>query len=977
MKVRIISIGVVLICAFTSIIQAQYPNYFQITTEEGLPSNEVYSLVEDAQGFIWLGCDAGLFKYDGIRFIPFKNKNLQSKSISGLTVSKSGRIYCYTFKGQLFFVENNKLVELKHPCNKISHLVCDENSKLWVNHFNGLSVFDEKKNEWISVSDFPYIEFKNTNNGCLDSEGTYWFIHSGGVTSIKNNHNVHYDFDFVKNGLLSGTFFLSINLKGEKWIISNVDGKIFQLTTENKFVPVEKNEIIDLLNNRKITNIIQQNQHETWICTYTGIIKCDFSSKKNTVLYPHLAVSNCITDAQGNTWVSTLQNGILRIPNLQNQIWNAQNFGLNHDLLNKINGNKTQIFFSSLDGYIGQVDCKTGKLTQVKCPIEGDIQQIYYDTDSDQLLYTINNVLYSFKNEQHTIVNKSVFPLKSMLKIDQEYFLATSFGCFSSTNLNDFELKKNLTSEWSRTLNWLPKSQSLWVGTNNGLLLFSKQKGKWDKKGSALDSVQIISSTIDSLTETLFRLTFNGELFSLDKNANLQLVSRLNEPIQGHQIVYFDNQIYVATNQGIWIWHLVNKTWSKINKNSGLASNNIQGIFIQPNFIWLATGNGLQKLPLSHASQVNSKATIYLKQVLINGEKTNAFDGIQMYHNQSLSFSLESTNYYSNDQFNYAYRITTIDTNWIVFPGTIEQIDILKLPSGPFEIEIKSIDVFGNDSKNVLILKGYVAPPFWQKWWFYVLIGSVVLFFSWLLFKFRISRIRVHQQLEIERIQLENKLRLTQQSALKAQMNPHFLFNVLNSIKGFIYENDKKNAVNYLNNFSELVRKVLTLSSLPTVRLTDEIEVLELYIHLEAMLLQGEFEFIKKIDSDLDTDNIEIPSLIIQPYIENAFKHGLRHKTGKKELQLNMYLDSLESDVLVVEIRDNGIGRKASQEINLTAATQHTSFATAANEKRIDLLNYKKSGIIGVTVVDLTLEENNITGTHVLLKIHLQNDTNK
>jgi hypothetical protein len=390
--------------------------------------------------------------------------------------------------------------------------------------------------------------------------------------------------------------------------------------------------------------------------------------------------------------------------------------------------------------------------------------------------------------------------------------------------------------------------------------------------------------------------------------------------------------------------------------------------------LWLTTGNGLQKIRKDNYL-TGKKSNIYLKQLLINGKVYKEYKNIQMDYKHAIAFQLESTNYTSNGNFKYAYRIKTIDTNWIYFPGSIEQIELLKLPSGPFEIEIKSIDVFGNDSENTILLKGNVHPPFWQKWWFFILIISFVLLISWMIFKRRIKIIRFHQRKEIEHLQLENELRLTQQAALKAQMNPHFLFNVLNSIKGYIYENDKKNAVNYLNNFSELVRKVLTLSSLATVKLKDEIEVLELYIKLEEMLLDGEFEFIKDISSSLDSESIEIPSLIIQPYIENAFKHGLRHKSGKKVLLIKIHLDQKE-DVLSVEITDNGIGRVASHELN-SHSKQHDSFATKANEKRIDLLNYKKSGIVGVSVIDLNQKEHNTVGTTVILKIHLQNGANK
>jgi LytS/YehU family sensor histidine kinase len=200
-------------------------------------------------------------------------------------------------------------------------------------------------------------------------------------------------------------------------------------------------------------------------------------------------------------------------------------------------------------------------------------------------------------------------------------------------------------------------------------------------------------------------------------------------------------------------------------------------------------------------------------------------------------------------------------------------------------------------------------------------------------------------------------------------MNPHFLFNVLNSIKGYIYENDKRNAAKYLSDFSSLVRKVLELSSVPTVSLESELEALRLYIDLEAMLLQSDFSYSVEIDDAVDVSGIRIPALLLQPYVENAFKHGLRHKAGEK--RLNIFIHLLEAEeLLLVEITDNGIGRKASAELNAENRGEHQSFATSAMEKRIELLNHERKDVVGVEIRD-NFEGNLPTGTTVIIRIHV------
>jgi LytS/YehU family sensor histidine kinase len=240
---------------------------------------------------------------------------------------------------------------------------------------------------------------------------------------------------------------------------------------------------------------------------------------------------------------------------------------------------------------------------------------------------------------------------------------------------------------------------------------------------------------------------------------------------------------------------------------------------------------------------------------------------------------------------------------------------------------------------------------------------------AYLIFRTRISKLRKKQLLVLKQLKLENELRLSQQNALKAQMNPHFLFNVLNSIKGYIYENDKKNAARYLNNFSSLVRKVLELSSLPVVNLVQELEALEIYIELEAMLLQSDFKYTIHLDENIDPSAIQFPALLLQPYVENAFKHGLRHKSGKQRLMIKVRMDDTD-ELLIIEITDNGIGREASAKLNAQNRSEHQSFATSAMIKRIELLNHEQKDLVGVEIRD-NFEGEDASGTTVIIQIHV------
>jgi ligand-binding sensor domain-containing protein len=947
---------------------AQYPFYFQITSEEGLPSNEVYSIIQDKKGFIWIGCDAGIYKYDGIRFIPYKSDKQQSKSLSGLCESESGRIYCYSFKGQVFYIENDSLFELTHSFEKISCIISDNQGNIWFNHPFGISQFIEKENKWINYSSKNWtnkIDVENfTFNSKLNKDGSFSFISSTGLVKYRHGKFELSEFNYEKHGLTAGNF-LNIETEKQSWLFSFKGGIVYK-NADGTFKKHESKKLTAALSNRKITNLIYL-QNKIWITTYSGLLIYNPENDVTEIYYPDLAISNCIIDREKNIWLTTLQNGILRIPDFEFLVWNKENSGLQHDKLYKITHFGDSIFFATVDGYVGILNTKTQEIKTYESEIKGDIQQLYFDNNTKTLYFTINNNLFFIENEKVKSVNNLFYPLKAMLHVNNEYFLCSSFGTHLYSSLNNTKHPILLTNEWSRNIHYNQKYQTLWIGTNNGLLAFNKLNNTWTQTATFLKKTQIISFYFSENEEQLFAITFKGEIYRVEKNT-ISKIAELPLNVQANQIRCVNNELICATNRGLWIYHLKNKTWRNISKADGLATDNIQQLCIVKKSIWLASGNGLQKIPLQNGN-ISVKGKLYIKNFLVNGKAIDILKPIKLNYNQSLSIQPQASAYKSNGQFKYAYRINLLDSSWSIFPGNTEQIDILKLPSGEITIELKLIDHKGVDSENSIVLSVSVNPPFWQKWWFYVLIALVVLSASYFIFRKRITLMQARQVKEIERINLENELRLTQQSALKAQMNPHFIFNVLNSIKGFIYENDKKNAASYLSNFADLIRKILELSNSPYVKLEQELEALELYIKLEAMLLHKDFSYSIQVDKNIDSSAIQIPALIIQPYVENAFKHGLRHKEGNKEL--NILLSKPNHNLLQIEIEDNGIGREAAEKINTANTKKHESFASTAIEKRINLLNHEKEGIIGVEFIDLKQENNLPAGTKVVLRITL------
>ncbi|HEY5823229.1 MAG TPA: histidine kinase, partial [Cyclobacteriaceae bacterium] len=206
--------------------------------------------------------------------------------------------------------------------------------------------------------------------------------------------------------------------------------------------------------------------------------------------------------------------------------------------------------------------------------------------------------------------------------------------------------------------------------------------------------------------------------------------------------------------------------------------------------------------------------------------------------------------------------------------------------------------------------------------------------------------------------QKENELNALQKQigdlklmALRAAMNPHFIFNTLNSIQYYIMENDQRNAVDYLSTFSKLIRGILNNSVNSKIKLIDELEMLNHYVRLEQMRFEGKFDFLLEVDPEIDTQNIELPSMLIQPYVENAIIHGLCNKIMKGTLRIRVY--ETEQNI-VFEIEDNGIGRQASRKLHEQNLHRHKSFGTVITEERLKLINAQRN--VCYEIIDLEIE---------------------
>jgi tetratricopeptide (TPR) repeat protein len=213
----------------------------------------------------------------------------------------------------------------------------------------------------------------------------------------------------------------------------------------------------------------------------------------------------------------------------------------------------------------------------------------------------------------------------------------------------------------------------------------------------------------------------------------------------------------------------------------------------------------------------------------------------------------------------------------------------------------------------------------------------------------------------------EKKVLSLEQNMLRSQMNPHFLFNSLNSIKLYIINNDKKNAVHYLNKFSKLVRRILEGSSLKEISLSEELETAELYLNIENIRFSEEIKFKIDVAKDIDAEQVKIPSLVLQPFLENAIWHGLSSKEGEKRIWLNVY--NYDSYHIAIDIIDNGVGRNASEKIKENRVLKRKSVGIDITTERLANFSKDYQNDFEVAIEDLMADSGEASGTKIILKI--------
>lgn len=970
---------------YAQITQQQY-GFKQISVGNGLSNRIVNGFCQDDNHFIWIATDDGLNKLNGNKVIQFykTNKSVYSNKIQKLIKLKNNKIFVSTNSGCSILNCNTETFEaIVDTTNKLQFEYipsCFEaNNFLWI--YGSTGVFKIKNSRVVSYNPYRFTKeqlitkggtvnrffdviycnqrlFTNMGRLLIELDTATMQPINNYIIGLKNHEGVT-QMQYVNNCLWLSTWgngLIQFNLTSKKQTYHPILNDIaFSVTAQNDTLYVSNQtgytvfntntfEQKDVLINNEVHNIFFDAKRTFWLSTSNGVFyKEKLDALINTYSIQNI-LGNRISDNKGlPISVSYTKNNLfigLQYANglcVLNKDFNKEKY-IPSIAPNTSNTGYKDIKYVLQDGDTYWITCNSGlvlcdksfKLIAKYLPINDDyvlgtptaFNQIVQLSKDELLIGSFTGVLV-FNTNTRTFAKVFAAKKDGSFKVLQSFTthieLKDKHTVFIATEKGVFELNLTLNS-----------IKAISVSVNNlrfNDVLYYKQNLYLATDGSFLKHDLITNKTTE---------------FAREQGLSSSVIYAL-------QLDTLHNGIWLATANGINFFNFNSQQFDVVNTADGLVDNNIEGCFsLIENKLYVGNINAISVIKTNFITQKNINKKIYINNVKVND--INCFNKLFIeVPNENAIVEINvgmPLMYLRNDGFLY-YKINNKWSQQL----TDNTINFQNLSNGTYDIYFanKPIDSF---ISSHITLK--VIPPFYKKIWFIALIAIALIALFYFIITARVKKIK----LAIEtKNNINNQLTTLKETAFRSQMNPHFLFNTLNAINSFIIENKTEKASDYLVMFSKLMRKILENSKHKTISLEQEFESLKLYIELENARLENSFDYTFTIDKTIDTFGIEVPPLIIQPYVENAIWHGLRNKMIAGNIWVNAVMKT--SNTLLIQVVDDGIGMDAARKLKQQQTT-HKSFGLDITQARIKLMNNSNSISISDRLID-----NEIAGTIV------------
>ncbi|WP_343631428.1 histidine kinase [Fluviicola sp.] len=927
-------------------------NYDHFGIKNGLPSSETYQVHQDKSGLLWILTDRGVVRYDGFQFKTYTTENglcdnVNFRMVEGL----DGGIWFIGFNGLLSVYKKGEMKPYRYNPKIQKSLKSYKSGNIMI-HVNrdGSIIYNSSGRTTVKISKKGRV-----TNLMKETVDAGYLMDYGGQLLLQKTITTN---DFKKVFLIRGkkkiflgkiVFNQTLRAKKHKQHYFVIAGSKAYLHDGYQFRLISGNQ--------SVIGLDTDDQY-LYIGFYkNGVKKYRFDPKTKELVFvrhyfPNYSVSSVSLDHNGALWFTTLENGIYVIYDEAFQQLYMNKHKLNEEI-RFVNGNKNKIILTY----------HVGKWQQLYPPFlqkeQGRINHQFNMLPANNG-FIFHKGVADWSDWKDVDDSHSLIPLyktdTSFLGVDQFAREIVEVGK-STVTRNDFSevVRSGITGSFY----WFHfyRKDKLFMLFDDGVFVLPVKDGKLQKSYRPV------------LLKRLDRLIYNrvwGLLAYSTSEGAFEINEETNRAVQfapdlnlGKQIIriFFDekDQLWLANKKGIFLLEKKNgkaKVLFFVNRDR-LSSPEIMDMYAYEDVLYLATKFGVQRINVPKVKKKQFTNPISLLEIKVFANNRKLERNI-VYPSETDLIKIFLMNKGLDGSNHYRYRFGANETWNVSDKGEI----VLNNPSDKvYALEVSYLDSFNHWTKPVKLGVFEVEKIIFLRWYFILLyIGLVVLVFYGIL-KYTVRAAN-------RKSELLNRMMELEQMALSAQMNPHFIFNSLNSIHSFLLYEENENAEKYLLRFAKLIRQTLSNSRATYITIEEEYETLKNYILLENMRFKNGFTFRIECDFNQLPLNPCIPPMLIQPYVENAIIHGLPKRTQGAELLIRFYK---EGDRLKVMIRDNGIGYKESQRNKRD--TGHKSYGTQITEERMKSLQERNREGFSVEVSDADESNPEFPGTKVILTI--------
>ena len=686
-----------------------------------------------------------------------------------------------------------------------------------------------------------------------------------------------------------------------------------------------------------------------WVAgSIPGLVLLDspLIGKKTSAIYKDFFISDVYQDHEGNFLLSTFDKGVLVVQDLTiSDVINS----FRDDPVTSLHSDDRDLLMGTSKGYLMQY--ANNRLDTLNNKGDRPIEGIYSLQNSRYAIFDNGYVRAYDKIEKKTleIVEASLKDIAFLSPAS--FYLGTNRGVIKVEGKNGKFNTKLLHALNQRiyALEYDSVGHLLYASTSEGLKVLHHDS---IEKPITFKSEAIYPLDLKVHAGILYIPTSKHGLLQLKCGDTLPLATGENAK-QIDQLEFYHTKIIAKTPSGLYLYNNLLQPIRNLQSEFGFSGRGIIDFAIQTNTIWVSHSGGVQALDLNYSQSQKKVPALEIRSFVVNEKTLPASSGIKLKSNESkLEFELLLPTLRHRANITYFYKLNNQTQGDKNFTSASNRIVFDALAAGSYTVVFKAL-INGNFT-NEIEFSFQILKPFYMRPWFIILSLTVFMLGVYTIYRRRLAK-------QNEALRLINELNASKLTAIQSQMNPHFMFNALNSIQDLVLKGDVENSYSYITTFSNMVRRTLDYSDKDFIDFEKEIALLELYLSLEKLRFKSDFEY--RIDIG-NVEDILLPPMIIQPFVENALVHGLLHKTDAKKLSITFSLDSR----LTCVIEDNGLGRKHSAAIKERKQAGHQSFSGKAIKKRFDILSEVYEGAFGYRYEDLQ-ENEKPSGTKVYLSI--------